>query len=135
MQLVDKLRDTLDRFKAEHVGVNPMWIPLEKLLPMEWCDGFMFMQGELGPNKDINCYKHGITRKSLHIDSNGQTWKYNFMSLSTKGWYTKVDPIDAVLAVYEGIEKLGATPSTMYDDDYIVKRDQALADAGYTVVS
>jgi len=129
-----KLRDTLASYKAEFIGVNPDWEPLHKVIPPEWWGGWMFMQGELGPNGDIICYKHGITRKSLHIDSAGQCWNYHYVGGNHPAEYTPVDSIDAVLAVYQGIENLGATPSTVYDKDYRDKRNAALTSAGFTVI-
>jgi hypothetical protein len=125
-----KIRDMLERFKAEHVGVDPQWKPLEDLLPMNWCDGFMFMQGGLGPNHDINAYKHGITRKYLHIDAAGQCYRW------TGDGYEPRDSVSAILHVYEGIEQLGgATPETPYDAEYRARRDAALQQAGFTVIS
>lgn len=134
MTLEQKLRDTLDRFQAEFVGVDPNWQPLERLLPEDWLGGWMFMQGGLGLNGDIICYKHGITRKSLHVDSSGKTYNWHYSETNPKGIYTPVDPIEAVLAAYRGIENMGCTPSTIYDSDYIQRRNEALSEAGYTVV-
>ena len=135
MTLEHKLRDTLDRFKAEHIGVDPNWQPLERLLPPDWLGGWMFMQGGLGPNGDITCYKHGITRKSLHVDNKGQCWLWRYSEMQREGMYTPIGSIEAVLAVYRDIEAIGgASPSTIYDSDYIQRRNEALNAAGYTVV-
>jgi hypothetical protein len=129
-----KLREILESYKAGFIGGNPDWVPLHKVIPPEWWGGWMFMQGDLGPNGDIVCYKHGITRKSLHIDAEGRCWNYHYVGNNRPDIYTPVDSIDAVLAVYKGIEDLGATPSTVYDSDYRERRNQALKDAGFTVI-
>jgi len=41
----------------------------------------------------------------------------------------------AVGAAFEGLEMLGATRSTRYDDEYQARRNARLAAAGYTVIS
>lgn len=129
--IVKALKDTLEAWKQEnHVGQDLDWKPLEALIPADWWGGFMYMGSMPGPEGRIHMYKHGITRRYLNISDNGQCWLY----ASVPGTYHEIDSISAVLRVYEGIEGLGATPSTVYDADYRAKRDAALAAAGYKVI-
>ena len=125
-EIVRSIQTELEKFKAEFIGVDPDWEPLHRLLPAVWWDGWMFMQRF----DDLRCYKHGITRRYLCIDGNGQCWVDRG---PRKGWVT-VDATVAINAAYRGIEKLGETRESKYDAAYRARKYAALAAAGYTVI-
>lgn len=139
--------------------VSDIWFALHEYVPKEWWDGFMFMGSHKGakiivPASDITTrtrpgdlkyltwttypgtiyeYKHGITRKPLDIDEEGNF--YNF--------YGGVDPYgfirwrskDAAYDyVFGDLDRMGATKETAYDEAYRCKRDAAIAKAGYTSI-
>ena len=52
---------------------EPDWEPLEKALPPEKCEGFMFM----GYCDGKRMYKHYITRKYLHLDEEGKAYRWD----------------------------------------------------------
>jgi hypothetical protein len=75
---------------AIEVG-KPDWRPLERALPSEFCEDFMFM-GKAG---DIVLYKHRITRRYLNIDAvTGKFYRY------TDGGYIEIDQRQAFDSVY-----------------------------------
>lgn len=126
---VQKLATVIDRFTAEHIGVDPSWHALESVLPIEDCAGFMFMNRAEGPQgQTVYCYKHGITRRYLNLDSAGKAFKYNGAG------YDPIDLETAINHAFDGIERCGATRTTPYDDAFRAMRNQALADAGYLVL-
>jgi hypothetical protein len=124
--VIDDLQTAVDWIRAEFVGVNPEWRPLEKLLPPEWWSGWMFMER----HGDICCYKHGITRRHLNIDPEGRCYVYMG---SRKGW-REVDAELAIDVAYENIEKLGETRESKYDDAYRARKYAAFAEMGITVI-
>jgi hypothetical protein len=119
---------------------TPNWAPLRALLPLEDCDGFMWMGAVLqtravyvhGRHQErvIFQYKHGITRHYLMIDPTDlNTWWY----LGDRG-HVVIPREVAIEAAFEGLEILGATRSTRYDGEYRAQRNARLAAAGYTVI-
>jgi len=75
---------------AIEVG-EPDWRPLERALPSEFCEEFMFM-GKVG---GIVLYKHRITRRYLNIDSvAGKFYRY------VNGEYVEIDRRQAFDSVY-----------------------------------
>jgi hypothetical protein len=64
-----EMSQIMKRFGAD----RPDWDPLEKVLPLEHCAGFMFM----GYPGEIRLYKHGFTRHYLNVDPKGNTYWYN----------------------------------------------------------
>jgi len=112
---------TLTEFNADEDD----WAPLEKVLPLEWCAGFMFM----GCWGDIRLYKHGFTRYYLNLDSKSRAYAY------VGERYVRTNLECAIERVFEGIEEMGETRSSAFDDDAIRRRHAALAEAGWTVVS
>jgi hypothetical protein len=124
--IVEELQSQLDYLKAEFIGVNPDWEPLHNLLPAEWCDGWMFMEC-IG---DIRCYKHGITREYLNIDSLGKCYVYK----GKRRGYVEVNANDAIDWAYRRIEQCGETRESKYDDAYRARKYAAFAALGLTVI-
>ena len=118
---------------------EPDWAPLEAVLPMDECGGFMFMGYATALNREpIRQYKHGITRNYLYLDARCRPYRYvHVADLARPGYYVPFCGTleHAIDAAFKDIEALGATRSTAYDDAYRERRDAALAAAGYTVVT
>ncbi len=127
-----------------------VWGPLEKVVPKKQQDGFMYMGksfylyrsfGNREIIAPIHDYKHGITRKYLHLDESGTCYRNTGETKKMVGKlekeYMVLEPCscrEALDVVYKDIEKFGATRETKYDEDYKENVHKALADAGYTVV-
>lgn len=126
---IEKLRRVVDEFTAEHLGGEPEWGPLEAAIPIEWCGGFMWMHRTEQDGEPIEVYKHGITRRSLHLDHKGRAYRY-----SVDGYL--MTTLDSALAnAFEGLEEMGWTRATRYDEDFIRAKHEALRKMGYTVIS
>jgi hypothetical protein len=104
---------------------EPDWTPLEKVLPLKWCGGFMFM----GYSGDIRLYKHGFTRNYLNLDAEGKTFRY------TVRGYVPTSFEAAIEHVFDGLEETGETRSSVYDDAAVRRKHEALKEAGWTVLS
>lgn len=114
---------------------TPDWEPLERVLPLEHCDGFMWMG--LAPG-GIRLYKHGITRRylNLYLDPAGDVVAYRY----TDGSYVRIPLKAAIDAAFTGIERLagvcGSDPrATPYDHEYRALRDRRLRELGWTVIT
>jgi hypothetical protein len=112
------------RIVAEHRADEPDWEPLHRALPLEWCDGFMFM-GYWG---DIRLYKHGFTRYYLNLDADGNAYRY------TGSCYVPTSLDAAIEHVFDGLEEMGETRSSVWDHRALRRRYEALSRAGWTVV-
>jgi hypothetical protein len=56
---------------------EPVWEPLERLLPVELVECFMSMyQSVTREGPTIHAYKHIDTRRYLFLDEDGDTWSY-----------------------------------------------------------
>jgi hypothetical protein len=122
---VEALQEEWQRILREHRADEPDWDPLEKVLPLEWCGGFMFM-GYVG---EIRLYKHGFTRHYLNLDPECRAYRY------TGSTYVRSSLEEAIENVFEGLELMAETRSSVYDDEAIRRKYEALAKAGWTVVS
>lgn len=112
---------------------EPDWTPLEAALPIEECGGFMFMgYAHANNGESIRLYKHGITRHYLILDEQVRPYTY-----TTSGVYVLYPwGLEAAInRAFEGIDQLGATRATSYNEDFRATRDAALAAAGWKVVS
>jgi hypothetical protein len=96
----------------------------------------MWMGRDMG-GQDISVYKHGITRRYLHLslDRTEGLRAYRY----TGDGYDVTPLADAVEDVFEDIEKTpGVNPddprATPYDDEFRARKDRALAEAGYKVI-
>ena len=77
----------------------------------------------------IEVYKHGITRRTLHLDHQGQAYRYRVDR------YVKVALDRAIDDVFEGLEEMGWSRTTKYDAAFIRAKHQALRERGWTVIS
>jgi hypothetical protein len=121
----EDLQEGWAQILKEHRADEPDWAPLEKVLPSQWCDGFMFM-GYCG---DIRLYKHGFTRNYLNLDAEGKTYRYTGTS------YVPTSFEAAIEHVFEGLEEMGETRSSVYDAAAIRRKHEALRKAGWTFLS
>lgn len=85
----------------------------------------------------INLYKHGITRRYLNLalDSNDGLCAYRYVG----DGYVEMSLEEAIAEAFAGIEKAPSVNpddprATPYDDEYRVRKDRALAEAGYKVM-
>lgn len=157
---VDAVRDGI---------TEPVWTPLEALLPPEWCDGFMFMGAYTGAcwpdglavdsqakkndagdyiTRALDCYgnpwvrrtifdyKHGITRKYLHIGEDLRCYAYHG-SLRTADDLATYQPFPTdrmIDLAFYGLTDMGADRTTKYNADFIAERNARLVRAGFTVI-
>ncbi|MDQ3986769.1 MAG: hypothetical protein M3280_09765 [Actinomycetota bacterium] len=122
-EAADEIQELMRSFGAH----EPDWEPLEKVLPLEECPGFMFM----GYHQGIRLYKHGFTRNYLFVDSDGNTYSY----LPERESYELIPRWLAVELVFDGLEEMNVTRSTPYDDAAIAAKHKALAEAGWNVIT
>lgn len=94
----------LDRFREKHFRGEPDWKPLERVLPAEWWGGFMWMSRVTRGETVIELHKHGITRRYLNLDHEGNAWHHH----SEENVYRPQPLATAIQAVYEEIELCGA---------------------------
>lgn len=80
---------------------------------------------------DIRCYKHGITRQYLNIDTSVRCYVYRG---KRKGW-VEIDPAVAIDIAYKGIETLGETRESKYDAAYRNRKYTALSARGYRLIT
>jgi len=122
---------------------DAVWEPLKKIVPKEQQEGFMYMgkykYSVMHPNGqtyriETYDYKHGITRKYLHISSEGNcycNWKNTIDGITLKPC-SKEKALDIV---YDKIDVFGATKETKYDKEYKYDRNKALVDSGFTILN
>lgn len=148
-QAVDQAAEAIRDQHADDLTLVPEWAPLERALPEAEWGGWMFMNrnaspvptlaGQPSPGEIIS-YKHGITRKGLHLDGRGMAWTPHWGSLMDRPETTRWEgPIPAEILLrdrghYLMLADLGAGPGTAYDDTYRAERNAALTKAGYTVI-
>ena len=80
---------------------TPDWEPLEAVLPShELCGHFMWMNDAVIEVGVLNCYKHRLTRRYLHLDDYGHAFAY-----LGEHRYRRVDLHAALTAVFDGWER------------------------------
>ncbi|HYN37386.1 MAG TPA: hypothetical protein VEV82_10485 [Actinomycetota bacterium] len=129
-ELISKLQSAAPEMQKIMESFNegpPNWEPLEKVLPMKHCDGFMYM----GCDRGIHMYKHGFTRHYMLLDDQANAYRY----VETTERYVPIHSDAAIERVFEGLEKMGLTRETIWDHEAFLLRQQALADAGWTVIN
>jgi hypothetical protein len=133
-ELPDIVNAAWDQVLEQSGASEPDWEPLERALPQEWLGGWMFM-GYL-PSPDgkapLRAYKHGITRRYLHLrirDERVEAFRY-----AGERSYTPATVAEEIEDAYATIERSRATRETVYDDAYREEKDRRLAEAGYTVI-
>lgn len=123
---VDKFKD-----QAHPDGLNPDWEPLRKALPGEE-NGWMYMgrRGGQGPFA-IHDYKHGITRKRLSLDPQGNSARD--LGDGRTAWGDARTHLTNA-GHYDMLAQMGDTPQTAYNDEYRRKRNQRLREHGFGVI-
>jgi len=105
--------------------MEAIWEPLEKRLGRARCVGFMYM----GRVNGIHLYKHGLTRSYLCLDDRGDCY------VSRGDWRYETAEFSVELGKIEAsLRELGETLETVYDDQYIARKDRALKEAGISVL-
>ncbi len=132
-RLVLEVSRAADEFRDRLGSEQPDWKPLHDAIPIEHCDGFMWMLR--GPWKEevIECYKHGITRRSIHLDHAGRAYLYR--RRSGRDEYLEIPVSAAVDGVFCDIEKMGFTRATPYDEAFRLERNRKARDMGWTIIS
>ncbi len=119
----------VDQVAEEFLGDEPDWKPLHVVLPLSWCDGFMWMYRLEQGSAVLEHYKHGITRRYLVIDQTNRTYRYNGES------YDQIPVAVAVDRVFEGLEDMGWTRETRYDEEFVAEKHRQWREAGWTVIT
>lgn len=157
-RVLDKARDAHEDAHQDDATTVTNFDPLHKsdIHPREH-DGWMFMENsdpksdfyKLGPEQGLTTYKHGITRHPLHLDPQGRAWQRQWNSdLKANSWHHAGSATDYLMkplhhsvrpngdtSHYDKLHAMGEHPDTPYNDDYKQKRNKALGDAGYGVIS
>lgn len=120
----------VDQVADEFLGDDPDWDPLHNVLPLMWCDGFMWMF-RTPPKNDavIEQYKHGITRNYLNLDQRNRASAY------TGSEYVQIPVAEAIDLVFGGLQEMGWDRETRYDEEFVAGRHRRFREAGYTVIS
>jgi len=101
---------------------EPDWDPLHAVVVHERCNGFMWMYSVAWRDRLLEVHKHGITRRSSHLDHDGRAYVYRGNS------YEEVPVVEAIDRVFVGIEAMEATRETPYTEEYVrEKRRRARA--------
>jgi hypothetical protein len=105
--------------------MKPNWKPLEARLGPARCAGFMFM----GRVNGINQYKHGLSRRYLFLDDDGQAYE-----AAGRDQFREIPFDEALARVAAPLDEMGETLETPYDSAYISRKDEALRAAGIEVL-
>lgn len=132
-RLILEASRAVDEFRDRLGSEQPDWNPLHDAIPIEHCDGFMWMFRVPWKKEVIECYKHGITRRSIHLDHGGRAYRYRYRS--GRDEYVEVPVAAAVDGVFEDIEKMGHTRATPYDEEYRLEHYRKAREMGWTIVS
>ncbi|MFV9673626.1 MAG: hypothetical protein ACNYZH_10400 [Acidimicrobiia bacterium] len=119
----------MDALREDFLSGEPDWDPLHAVLPMEHCDGFMWMYRTELESEIIEHYKHGITRRYLHLDHSGHAY------LHREGRYIETLVGIAVEIVFADLTSMGATRETAYNEAYVLEKHRKAREAGWTVIS
>lgn len=119
----------VDQVADQYLDGEPDWEPLHVVLPLEWCDGFMWMLRVEQGDAVIELYKHGITRNYLNLDQHNRAY------LHAGDGYVQVPVALAIEAVFDGIEEMGWERETKYDEEFVTEKYRQLREAGWTVIT
>jgi hypothetical protein len=119
----------VDSFREWSASQEPDWDPLHEALPIEHCDGFMWMYRVAWMGELIEVYKHGITRISLHLDHSGHAYLYR------GDFYEEIPVKDSVDRVFEDIEEMGFTRDTAYTEEYRLEKHRRARELGWTIIT
>lgn len=134
--LSNVMAGVVESLKKEGWTFDPQWGPLELVLKPSELDQWMFMGKHphpTAPGKTLYEYKNGVTRRYLRLDDEGMAYGYKGDAKTPAEKYPMVPLEEAVKRAYEGIEQMGATRETPYNEEYIQKRNDALIKAGFGV--
>jgi hypothetical protein len=152
----DKAREHVENEHADDLTHVPDWEHLHTALPADEHDGWMFMErtpdaagtggypagrlhGGNEPVPPLMTYKHGITRKVLHADAQGNAYDRYQWGDKSKGlesvWKGPQHATENLAGKghYSTLEQFGETPQSKYDDEYKIQRNKRLTDNGYNV--
>lgn len=110
---------------SKRTVMEPNWKPLENRLGAARCSGFMFM----GRVNGINLYKHGISRSYLYLDDDG-----NCYAAAKHGCYLATDFDKELSKLEELLKRLGATPESSYDENFIALKREVLRQHGVSLL-
>ncbi len=119
----------MDAFREEHLSDEPDWDPLHAALPLKHCNGFMWMHRTDWQGETIEHYKHGITRRYLHLDHNGHAYLYH------PDEYVETTVGIAIELVFADIKSMGATRETAYNEAYVLEKHRKARELGWTIIS
>ena len=119
----------MDAFREEHLSDEPDWDPLHAALPLKHCNGFMWMHRSERESETIEHYKHGITRRYLHLDHGGHAYLYG------DGEYVETPVGIAIEIVFADIASMGATRETAYNEAYVLEKHRKAREMGWTIIS
>ena len=119
----------LDSYRDWSSAQEIDWDPLHDALPMEHCDGFMWMYRVTWKTEVIEVYKHGITRMSLHLDHSGRAYLYR------GDGYEEIPVKDAVDRVFDDIERMGFSRETPYTEEYRRDKYRRAREMGWTIIT
>jgi len=119
----------LDSYREWSAAQEIDWDPLHDALPMEHCDGFMWMYRVTWKTEVIEVYKHGITRMSLHLDHSGHAYLYRGDT------YKRIPVKEAVDRVFEDIETMGFSRKTPYTEEYRREKHRRAREQGWTIIT
>jgi hypothetical protein len=119
----------IDAVREEYLSGEPDWDPLHAALCLKHCDGFMWMHRVEWEGATIEVYKHGITRRSLHLDHDGRAYLYR------PDEFVETPVGIAVEIVFAGITSMGATRETPYNEAYVLEKHRKAREMGWTIIS
>lgn len=105
--------------------MQPNWKPLESALGRTRCAGFMYM----GRINGISFYKHGMVRLYLALDDCGRCYRR-----SGSGSYEPANFEGELTRIESALRELDETLESVYDDDYIARKQEAFRQAGIPLV-
>lgn len=123
------LSQMLDQWAEEHLGDRPDWKPLEAVVPMEWCGGFMWMNRIVSGGVVVELYKHGITLRYLNLDDDGGAHRW------TGAGYVAIPIDESIDQVFGGLEGMGWDRTTKYDDAFRAEKYRSLRETGWAVIN
>lgn len=90
---LEALRPEMAKIMLQFGAHEPNWMPLERLLMWD----FMFM----GYDEGKRMYKHQFTRRYLHIDAAGRTYRW-----TEQRGFERIPAEEAIAHVFEDLEAL-----------------------------
>ena len=73
--------------------------------------------------------RHGITGRYLNLDRFNRAYRY------TEDGYVQIPVALAIEDVFDGLEEMGWSRETRYDEEFGAEKHRLLREAGYTAIS